>query len=230
MRSRKSLPKLTAPQILAWAEAHHRRTGRWPSQHTGPIPEVPGETWGAVNEALREGRRGLRGRSSLARLWARYGKKRNHLGLPPLSQNKILAWADEHHRRTGRWPTTGSGPVRGSPGERWGQIDNALRRGLRGLPGGCSLPQLLVTFRQARHRLHPPPLTVAQILEWAESHYLHSGRWPWYKSGSVADAPGETWAAVNQTLTRGTRGLPGGSSLAALLSQQPEPILLGLFR
>jgi hypothetical protein len=35
----------------------------------------------------------------------------------------------------------------------------------------------------------------------------------------VADAPGETWAAINTALVRGHRGLPGGSSLSWLLSE-----------
>ena len=62
---------------------------------------------------------------------------------PPLTVEQILAWADAHHARTGRWPHTKSGPVEGAPGEAWGNIDNALRLGRRGLPGGDSLARLL---------------------------------------------------------------------------------------
>jgi hypothetical protein len=36
--------------------------------NSGPIPEAPGENWHAVNLALYNGHRGLRGGSSLAKL------------------------------------------------------------------------------------------------------------------------------------------------------------------
>jgi hypothetical protein len=68
---------------------------------------------------------------------------------PPLTIAQILAWAEAHFRRTGAWPTTGSGPVRGARGEWWRAIDLALRRGHRGLPGGDSLGRLLHRLRGA---------------------------------------------------------------------------------
>jgi hypothetical protein len=64
-------------------------------------------------------------------------------GRPPLTVEQILAWADAHHARTGRWPHAGSGPVEGAPGEVWGNVNAALYDGHRGLPGGDSLARLL---------------------------------------------------------------------------------------
>jgi hypothetical protein len=58
-------------KILEWADAHHRRTGRWPGVLSGEIPEAPGEDWHAVNFALYRGFRGLPGGDSLAKLLAR---------------------------------------------------------------------------------------------------------------------------------------------------------------
>jgi hypothetical protein len=54
--------------ILTWADAHHARTGAWPTARTGPIVEAPGETWMSVDKALSKGFRGLPGRQSLAQL------------------------------------------------------------------------------------------------------------------------------------------------------------------
>jgi hypothetical protein len=55
----------------------------------------------------------------------------------PLSEGQVLAWAEAHFARTGRWPHHDSGPVEGVPGQTWAAIDDeALRRGHRGLPGG----------------------------------------------------------------------------------------------
>src|SRR5262249_14430520 len=65
VRTANDLSRLSRRQILAWADRHHRRTGAWPTEDSGPIPEAPGETWCIINEALVHGRRGLRGGTTL---------------------------------------------------------------------------------------------------------------------------------------------------------------------
>jgi hypothetical protein len=69
-RGRRRRPPLTVAQILDWADAHHRRTGAWPSARAGPVVEAA-DTWRAVDGALRSGGRGLPGGDSLARLLRR---------------------------------------------------------------------------------------------------------------------------------------------------------------
>jgi hypothetical protein len=64
-------PELRQEQILAWADAHRRRHGSWPTSHGGPVWGAPGETWPALNMALRTGLRGLPGGYSLALLLRR---------------------------------------------------------------------------------------------------------------------------------------------------------------
>ena len=135
---------LTAETILGWADAHRRRTGRWPTADTGGVWGVPGQTWQAVNRALFAGSRGLPGGSSLARLLAERRGKRNKAQTPPLSEEQILCWADRHYRRTGRWPTVASGPVRDAPGENWRALASALWAGNRGLHGGDTLRRFLL--------------------------------------------------------------------------------------
>jgi hypothetical protein len=225
VRNQASMPRLSRKSILDWASAHHQRTGKWPVKDSGPIPECPGETWLTVNEALRNGRRGLRGKSTLAQLLDEHGAKPNHLNLPPLSRKKIVAWADAHHQRTGQWPNVNSGAVHEAPGERWDLIDNALREGHRGLTGGSSLLQLLVRKRGIRNPLSPPPLTEEQIGQWADLHFQRTGKWPKSRSGPIADAPGETWVKVDWALREGKRGLPGGSSLAKVVAARQESCL-----
>src|SRR6516164_9490224 len=91
-RRRGSRPPITAAQILAWADAHHRRTGRWPVMVTGPVTTGPlGLTWRGLDNALRLGFRGLEGGSSLARLLAEHRHVRNLSQLLRLSQQQILA-------------------------------------------------------------------------------------------------------------------------------------------
>jgi hypothetical protein len=72
----------------------------------------------------------------------------------------ILKWADAHLLRTGALPTMWDGPVRdGILGDNWRKVDNALRYGLRGLPGGSSLAALLAQHRGHRNIHSLPPLT-----------------------------------------------------------------------
>src|ERR1700722_7091481 len=71
VEQRGALPDLTESQILDWADAYRKRTGRWPTCRSGAISTSSGETWQAVQEALRVGMRGLGGGSSLARLLAK---------------------------------------------------------------------------------------------------------------------------------------------------------------
>jgi hypothetical protein len=136
---------------------------------------------------------------------------------PPLTVDQILAWADEHRTRTGRWPSAVTGPVGGVPGENWKALNQALAEGLRGLPGGSSLARLLAEFRGHRPGAQAGVLTVEQVLSWADLHRRRTGRWPSAASGPVPDAPGEHWRAINTSLREGYRGLACGGSLARLL-------------
>lgn len=61
-----------------------------------------------------------------------------------LTIKQILAWADDYFAERGRWPETNSGRLRGTD-EKWVNIDQALRKGLRGLQRGQSLARLLGT-------------------------------------------------------------------------------------
>ena len=71
-RLRDAAPRpLTEEQILAWADAHHARKGDWPKYDSGPVIDTPGETWSAVNAALRVGCRGLAGGSRLPSYWTK---------------------------------------------------------------------------------------------------------------------------------------------------------------
>lgn len=228
-------PPLTVAQILQWADAYFAEHGRWPKENSGTIPGESGESWRGVETALRDGKRGFQGGSSLAQLFALYRARRNHLGLRPYKIAEILAWADGYYRRMGRWPKHNSGPVFEAPHENWRKIDAALRMGTRGLPGGSSLTKLLIEQRGIRSCGHRPPLTSEQILAWADAYHAEHGRWPTKNSGPVADSGGETWAAVACAFANGGRGLTGRTTLAKLLAkygrvrrvQQSNPVLCG---
>jgi hypothetical protein len=143
---------LTVERILAWCDEYRARTGRWPSRNSGPVQGAPGENWNAIDQALADGRRGLSGGSSLARLLAQCRGHRTGSPAGTLTVAQVLAWADLHFRRTGRWPTAASGPVLDAPGEHWRAINSSLREGYRGLPRGGSLALQLRSSRAGRAR------------------------------------------------------------------------------
>lgn len=152
VRNIQALPRVTEKQILAWADAYHDRTGAWPKQTSGQVLTTPGETWATLNFALMYGRRGLAGGTTLADLLARHRGVRNHRGLRPLTRAQVLRWIDAHRRRSGKWPHRDSGPIGDAPGETWCGVDQALKKGHRGLPGGSSLGLLLANARNVQNR------------------------------------------------------------------------------
>jgi hypothetical protein len=70
---------------------------------------------------------------------------------------------------------------------------------------------------RVRYTRDLPALSLEQICSWAAAHERRTGRRPLVLSGAIPEAPGETWAGINQVLELGRRGLPRGSSLYRLL-------------
>src|SRR6187401_1842398 len=132
---------------------------------------------------------------------------------PALTVAGILCEADAFHARHGYWPQT-------NHSLEWRRIDNALRYGFFGVPGGSSLARLLAKRRGVRNVHDLPRLTVQAVLSWADRHQERTGLWPTETSGPVREAPGETWMGISLALARGYRGLRGGSSLAKLLQRR----------
>jgi hypothetical protein len=216
---------LSVEQILLWADEHRRRTGKYPSADSGQVHDEPAESWNSIDQALLLGIRGLPGRDTLARLLMRERGHRHLRLLPQLNEDTIVSWIQAHRERTGEWPGRESGPIDEAPGEVWGNIDQALRRGGRGLPGGDSLARLLTrrlgVSAGARTRRRTTrgtaELTVELILAWADAYRLARGKWPLPTSPPAGLPKGESWLDIDRALRQGSRGLPGGSSLVRLL-------------
>jgi hypothetical protein len=78
-----------------------------------------------------------------------------------------------------------SGPIADAPSESWAEIESALEQGYRRLQGGSSLAKVL--------------------LEWADSHYRSTGKWPRCESRPIYRAPGGN-------MEGGEDGFGGGSA------------------
>jgi hypothetical protein len=136
----------------------------------------------------------------------------------PIQVEEILAWADAHHAKHGKWPTRRSGEIPGT-GQTWPRIHSCLRHGFRGLPAGGSLAKFLEKHRGVRVGRKPAHLSEKQVLAWADAHFAAHGRWPTQKSGPIPGTS-ETWTAVTSAMHAGGRGFRRGSSLAQLLAKR----------
>jgi hypothetical protein len=225
VRNVADLPPLTARQVLKWADAFHARTGRWPTEGARPqeIPGSGGETWYRLIVAMRNGTRGFPPGGSLAQLLADRRGVRNVQALPPLTVNQILRWADAFHAKTGEWPTRGCSPqkIPVAGGETWINVDQALKKGLRGLRGESSLAVILSEYRGVRNSNLLPPLALGQVLRWADEFRAKTGGWPTVRClpQLIESTDGERWRNIDNALRYGLRGLPGGWSIAKLLAR-----------
>jgi len=178
MPRRSHRPPLTVKQIIAWAKAHQRRTGRWPNAGTGPIPGAQ-MTWAGVNSALRNGDWGLPCGASLSKLLDEHCRVK-----ATLTVEQILSWMKGHRQRTGRWPVSRSGAVLDAPGEDWQAIEASLRHGNRGLPAGLSLWQLRLLTGQAEPEQVERRRRTARELDLGG--FLHKGHYgPWWTKSEV---------------------------------------------
>jgi len=209
--------RLTISRILRWADIFHERTGGWPRRASRNLSVLPGVRWSSIESALANGGRGLTGGSSLAQLLDEHRGVRNPRRQPPLTTRQILAWADDQHRRTGRWPTQYDGEVAAAPQERWSRINHYLFLGRRGLPGGQTIAQLLQQQRSRPNRSDRPRLTNPLIGKWASAFHARRARWPRQRDGAIPESPGDTWSAIQAALARGLRGLKPNQSLGGVL-------------
>ena len=168
---------------------------------------------------MKDGYRGFCKGTSLSRLLHERRGARTQGYLMGYTIRGILAWADAHYQRTGHWPSARSGLIPDAPGENWCMVTMALHQGHRGLPGGSSLAQLLSEKRGVRNIQRQPPLSLKQVMAWADAHFQRTGRWPRRDDGAVLDAKDEKWSLIDEALRMGRRGMPGGSSLLKLLAE-----------
>lgn len=89
-------------------------------------------------------------------------------------------------------------------------------------PGGTTFFNLLAEHRGVRNVGNLPLLIIDQILSWTDAFRKRNGEWPICRciEQSIPGTDGERWFNIDQTLRKGLRGLPGGSSLAKLLAER----------
>jgi len=239
---------LSEEKIIGWMKLHYEKEGDWPHQtsprvwdrNAGEWTEVKGETWQAINLALRAAGRGLLKKSSLAQLRTAHGLTDPPKDHNPLSEEKIVKWIELYREKEANWPSRYGKVVwdKDAEGkwvrvgdETWTSIDRALYHGHRGLEEskGSSIAKL-----RQKYGLSAQPknaLTESQLVRWIRLFRENEGRWPTQASTTVWDrddksrqwsvVANENWNKINHALFYGIRGLKvhKGSSLAQLKLQ-----------
>jgi phospholipid N-methyltransferase len=199
-----------------------------------------------LEHALRAGGRGLPGGLSIAQLNKEISQEhgldyKNHLAQEDLDLQKIKKSLLSYHEITGKWlantKNLGSNPMLEyglyAGNLTIGALNVALSKGMRGLPGGSSIAQLNEEISKEhgldyKNHLAQEDLDLEKIKESLLAHRKATGKWlsngakgPDNKIGSYLLEHGPyagrlTARSLVSALSRGTRGLPGGSSIAQL--------------
>lgn len=219
IRNATNLPELTEEMIVGWVNEWHDREHKWPDAASGEIPGSGGETWSAINRALRSGCRNIVGGSSLSKFIGKHFNIRNSGNAPNLSIDMIKRWISEWYSRNGEYPTCNSGEIPGSGGEKWKHVSVYLNSGRRGLPGGSSIGRLVAEHFGERNSTNTPPLSVEVIKKWVSEWHETKGKWPTAASGKIPGSGGENWRNIDSILRNGGRDMPGGSSVGRFVSE-----------
>lgn len=144
------LDNWTEDKIKHWCVLFYEKEGRYPSVNDKVIWEKNragewmerGGTWHVVHEALKFGRHGLPGGSSLAQFKSEHGLQ------DEWTEAKVLRLIHLFHEKTGKWPSIHDETVwdRNDKGwvktrMKWDAVNYALKVGRGELPGGSSLAE-----------------------------------------------------------------------------------------
>jgi len=216
VRNRLNLQNLTVEEILGWADEHNEKNGEFPNRNSGEI-EGTNETWKDIDNSLKNGKRGLTGKSSLVKLLVKHREVKNRFYQKKINLEQVLIWIDDYHEKNGNYPTANSGTIDGTE-ETWEKVSRALYLGLRGLPKGSSLIKTLQEHRGVRNSYDLPNLSVKQILVWSDEYRMNHGKNPNADSGEI-EGTNEKWIGIDHALKSGSRGLIEKTSLAKLLAK-----------
>ena len=232
IRSQGDLVPLTIDIITSWISKHIERYQEPPKVNSGLVEFSTegheGIKWSNVQAALFSGLRGLPGGSSLAALIQEKFGIMNPADLPSLSEKIIVQWVEQHIAKYERKPKQLTGVVEfasgGYKGITWLAINTVLDKGGRGFSGGSSLAELIKKKFGIQNRADLPDFSEEKIIQWIQQYFQKYGKSPTNKSKLVEFAEeehrGTTWGAIDSALSKGARGLPGGSTLSQFIKEE----------
>jgi hypothetical protein len=217
VRYKGDLPDFSEEKIVEWAKKYFLVHNKYPSIRTKPSDWLPeGETWIALDIALKRGTRGLPGGSSVAKLFEKYFGIRNKTNIPKISEQCIIDYMIVFKDKYGYFPHAHSKENEMLPsGESWHGFDKALRNARRGLTK-TTLASLKEKYFGIKNILTLTKLFEKQITKWVIEHYNKYGEYPSKKTEINSLPNGECWRKLEADLAQGHRGLPGNNSLAKI--------------
>lgn len=230
----------TEEAILEAATRWKEKYGKWPGK-TGDARAVWDDPplgvslrWGSIDQWLFVGLRGLPGGSTLAQLCGKKLRPQNRHTRDTAwktTEADVLEAAARWKEKHGVWPTLTErdGDARDfwrvvpplGVSLRWRVVNQWLKRGLRGLPGGISLAQLLGKEKRQIGWV----TTRGEIQAAAERWRVAYGEWPTPKSGGdvrsvwpeIPVGVAVSWMNIDDWLHKGRHGLDAGAGLPRLL-------------
>jgi hypothetical protein len=207
--------------IFRWAQEFREKDkgGAYPDHYSGKVSAVvpgadPSLSWAGIDRFLRqEGEVDGSGLEALIEVF--------HRTFVPLTESKIVRWANLHKRKHGNFPTFLSGVIdhiEARP-DTWANINSALVFGDRGLQGGRTLPEFLDDYVKRTNTL-----SEEKILFWLDAYFEQHGEYPTKSTKGTLEG-GETWDGIDYALRKGTKGLakrhPSDSLVDFVLRNRP---------
>lgn len=235
-------PKLSPEMVRNAVQKYFEEHGVRPTQRSGEASKWFGfeETWLCVEQAGRQGCRGLPKGLTLAQVAQELGLISEEPGLSPsIVLDAVRRFAEEHGGETPFHTSGDASSYFGYP-ETWRRVNDAGRLGARGLPKKFTLreaartlnlchnaPVIVSSTDAAKKESCNDHVSVNSAGEWSLADIVtavkkyaleHDGCAPTSRSGDATSYLGRsaTWLTLDQELRSGDRGLPGGLSLAKI--------------
>jgi hypothetical protein len=128
----------------------------------------------------------------------------------------------------GQFPAHNSGVVPYAPEDEpitWSGINMCLTNGFRGQKAGQTLSMFIADKFKITNKSNAKNYSEKLISDWIEIFYNDHGHYPTKRSGKVDYGKDmgylfTTWSAIDACLSKGHRGLPGGSTLSNFVKSQ----------
>ncbi len=219
-----NLDDISIENIVFWAKDHYSKTGKYPRNNSGVILINTNESWAGIDDALREGRRGLP-KTSLVKLLEQEGLDfaKSKIGRKDLSDEIVKRYISDYFNKNSKYPlATSNEIIPNSNNTKWSDIAQALSKGLRGLKPGRTFAIFLKDnfgYINPDDNYNREIITEDMILSKADEYFEQKGKWPKTDSGNIAGFD-ITWRTINERLKSGNLGLRASGGLASLLFEK----------
>lgn len=228
IKNPKNTPTLTEAEIKELIKRFIELHGRKPQATDGQVESIEDITWENIDRRLRDGQCGLPGGSSLSMFIEQHFGIRDQVNVPEIPLTLIHNWVQSHLDKYKSKPIAKSGKVDFARGAyqniSWHSVNQALKAGKCGLPVGTTLSSFIQFEFGIKNPKRAEPIPEEKVVLWIQKFIEKNNRKPKVNDGVIEFAEdqfsGLKWRLLNNYLSKGGRGFPGGSSLAKLIEKK----------